>query len=94
MAKALIVNPNESQRAIAIPPKEVGEQLRYGMTRIYKMIRDGELQSFIDGGSRRVLTSSVDAYVERRLAASKGPPRENPSKRRGGPGRPRKVTTT
>ena len=91
MAKALIVNPNERQRAIAIPPKEVGDQLRYGMTRIYKMIRDGELESFIDGGSRRVLTSSVDAYVERRLAASKGSPRA--SKRRGGPGRPRKVTT-
>ena len=79
-------------RPIAIPPKEVCRLLRYGPTRIYKMIRDGELESFIDGGSRRVLTSSVDAYVERRLAASKGPPRENPSRRRGGPGRPRKVT--
>ena len=79
-------------RPIAIPPKEVCRLLRYGPTRVYKMIRDRELESFIDGGSRRVLTTSVDAYVQRRLAASHGTPRENPSKRRGGPGRPRKVT--
>jgi hypothetical protein len=85
MAKAL---HEQRKEPIAIAPKEVERLLDYGTTKVAKLIRLGELQSFVDGGSRRVLTSSIAAYVARRLAAAPS----KKSTRRGGPGRPRKVT--
>jgi hypothetical protein len=56
---------------LAVTPKVAGAMLGYGKTRIFKLLKNGELDSFVDGGARRVLTASIKAYIERRLAASK-----------------------
>jgi excisionase family DNA binding protein len=38
---------------------------------IYELIRNGELDSYLDGRRRLITTASIRAYVERKLAASK-----------------------
>jgi hypothetical protein len=44
--------------------------LGIGLTRIYGMLAVGELTSYLDGRSRKILVSSLHAYVQRRLAAA------------------------
>ena len=41
--------------------------LRIGREKIYQLLNSGELQSYRDGGSRKILWRSIESYVERRL---------------------------
>jgi hypothetical protein len=38
---------------------------------VYELIRENEIDSFLDGRRRKIVWASVDAYVARRLKASK-----------------------
>ncbi len=40
--------------------------LSCSQTRIYELMASGEIEAFRDGGSRRVLMSSVKQYIDRR----------------------------
>lgn len=72
---------------ISVAPKVAATMLGYGLTFIYELLKRGELESYTDGASRRIMTSSIHSYVQRRLEAN-----AKPSPRRGGPGRkPRKT---
>ena len=71
---------------ICVPPKTAGQMLGYGLTRVYALMRSGELASFLDGGARRITTASITAYVARKLETSSKPVRR-------GPGRPKKTST-
>jgi hypothetical protein len=73
--------------ALAVPPKVAGQMLGVGLTFVYALLKRGELQSFLDGGARRILVNSITAYIERRVAAGEPAKRSRP----GGPGRPRKT---
>lgn len=42
-----------------------------GKTRVYELIRAGELESFLDGKVRKVTIDSIHAYVARKIAAQK-----------------------
>jgi len=57
-------------RPIAVSPRIAGEMLGYGKTTIFRLLKEGELRSFLDGSrrSRRVLVASIDDYVKRKLA--------------------------
>jgi hypothetical protein len=76
----------------AVRPKDGTRLAGCGETEFYKRLNSGRYESFLDGTSRLVTVRSIRADQEKLLAASKGTPRAQPSKRRGGPGRPRKVT--
>jgi hypothetical protein len=67
----------------AVSPKTAGDLIDQGLTKTNKLIRSGELVSYVEGGSRRVLVASIDEYIARRVIASKG----KSSLRPGGPGR-------
>jgi hypothetical protein len=91
----LVEMPSRSRRqavgveaivALAVPPKIAGQMLGYGVTHTYKLIKRGELISFLDGGARRILVSSITDYIQRKVAAGEPARRSRP----GGPGRPRK----
>ncbi|OSJ19760.1 DNA-binding protein [Bradyrhizobium canariense] len=41
--------------------------LKIGREKIYQLLNSGELESYRDGGSRKVLWRSIEGYVERRL---------------------------
>jgi hypothetical protein len=77
----------EALAPIAVPPKAAAQMLGYGVTHLYKLLNSGEIQSFADGGARRVLVTSIHDYVGRKLKTA-----DAKSVRRG-PGRPRKATT-
>lgn len=53
---------------IAYRVEEVARALRVGRTKVFDLIRAGELVSIKIGGSRRVPASSVQAYLSRLIA--------------------------
>jgi hypothetical protein len=43
-----------------------------GPTYGYQLLEAGELDSYLDGGARKITVESIKARIARRLAASKG----------------------
>src|SRR5215831_935406 len=74
----------------AVRPREGKLLAGCGETEFYKRLNAGRYESFLDGTSRLVTVASIIADQKRLLAATSGTPRDKPSKRRGGPGRPKK----
>jgi excisionase family DNA binding protein len=58
---------------LAVGPREACRLLSIGITRLYELIGNGELESYRDGGSRRITTRSIVARVERLAATAKAP---------------------
>jgi excisionase family DNA binding protein len=50
----LVVSPKIAQRLLGVGP-----------TKLYELIQSGELESYLDGGSRRILYASIKARVAR-----------------------------
>jgi excisionase family DNA binding protein len=46
--------------------------LSVSLSKIYQLLRDGELMSYSDGKSRRIVVASIHRYIKRRRAASGG----------------------
>lgn len=63
------------RRPLVASPNETMLALKIGREKLYQLLNSGELESYREGGSRRVLWLSIDAYVARRL--------EQEAKRRG-----------
>jgi excisionase family DNA binding protein len=40
--------------------------------RFYELLHSGEIESYLDGRSRKVVLASVDAYIDRQIVESKG----------------------
>ena len=55
---------------IAVAPKRAAKMLGIGITKLYELMAANEIDSYVDGGSRRVVVASIPRYVERRLAAT------------------------
>jgi predicted DNA-binding transcriptional regulator AlpA len=55
---ALVASPNQTMNYLGI-----------GRAKFYELINTSELQSYVEGSSRKVLWPSIHAYVKRRLAA-------------------------
>jgi hypothetical protein len=51
-------------------PRQAQEALQIGPTKLWELIKGGELDSFLDGNRRRVTTASIRDDVARRLARS------------------------
>jgi hypothetical protein len=73
-----------SAESLSVSSKTAEGMLDYGKTKIAELVATGELESFVDGGARRIVTASIHRYVERKIQATKTPARR-------GPGRPRKA---
>lgn len=50
--------------------EEVAQLLGVGRTRVFDLIKLGELRSVKIGGSRRIPATALDEYVERLLASA------------------------
>jgi hypothetical protein len=68
---------------LIVRPKDAWKILQCGNTRGYELVKAGELESFLDGRSRKITVDSIRAYIGRRLAASKEPIKEAGSRRSG-----------
>lgn len=64
-----ITAPSDSQ--IALTAKASAKALDVGLTTIWKLHRDGEIESLKIGRARRFTWSSLVAYAERRLKAER-----------------------
>jgi hypothetical protein len=60
----------------AVSPREACDVANIGLTRLYELIAAGELESYLDGKSRKVTLRSIKARRDRLLAEAKtAPPR-------------------
>lgn len=55
-------------KPISVPPKVCFDALGVGVTKGYELINSGELEAFKIGRATRITTSSIEAFVGRRLA--------------------------
>jgi hypothetical protein len=56
---------------LAVTPRVAKLMIGCGTTRLYDLMNHGELESYRDGKSRKILVTSLRDYVGRRLAAEK-----------------------
>ena len=60
--------PSEKTQPLVVSPRAAARLLSLGNTRLYELIRDGQLDSYIDGErARRITMASIKRYVARRL---------------------------
>lgn len=52
-----------AQAPLLLRPTEAAEALAIGRTRLYELIRNGELESVLIGRSRRIKREALAAYV-------------------------------
>jgi hypothetical protein len=52
---------------LVVRPKGARRMLNCGQTRLYELIAAGELDSFLDGRSRKITVESIYRYIRRRL---------------------------
>jgi hypothetical protein len=52
---------------LVVKPKVAWKLLSCGNTKGYELLQSGELESFLDGGSRKITMASIHRYVARRL---------------------------
>jgi excisionase family DNA binding protein len=55
---------------LVVGPRGAARLMSCGLTRVYDLIEKGEIDSYLDGGSRKITISSIKARNERLLAAA------------------------
>jgi hypothetical protein len=70
MANANARTDGEHLEPLVVSPKTAWRMLGCGNSRGYELLNGGELQSFLDGRSRRITVASIRAYVARKLEAA------------------------
>ena len=75
--------PPPSVAPLAVPPLEAARLLSLGVTKIYRLMRAGELVSYRDGRARRITTASIHEHMARRLAEDNAPSSRQKRSRRG-----------
>jgi len=67
------IRPEVTGRAIeplGVSPRQTGQLLNIGQTRVWHLIGSGELESYWEGRSRKITMRSIRARHERQLAAA------------------------
>jgi hypothetical protein len=59
--------PNDSERLL-VRPRRACHLLDCGTTHLYELIDSGELESFLDGRSRKIVVASIHRLIAKRLA--------------------------
>jgi hypothetical protein len=73
----------------AVRPKIGAHLAGCGLRDFYLRLNSGRYETFLDGTNRMVTVRSIRADQQQMLATNHGSPRDNPSRRFGGPGRPK-----
>ena len=66
----LATSPSSDTVPIVVKPKDARRMLACGQTRLYELLATGELQSFNDGRSRKILVASIHQYIAKLLSAA------------------------
>jgi hypothetical protein len=62
-------SPDEA--VIVVSPARAQELLDCGPTKLYDLLKAGELESYIDGRARKITLRSINARIHRLLQASR-----------------------
>jgi len=57
---------------LIVKPRDARRMLSCSQKKLYELLRDGQLESFKDGWSRKITVSSIEQYIARGLAAPGG----------------------
>jgi hypothetical protein len=63
-------NPLGDLAPLVVKPKAAWKMLACSNTRGYELLDAGELDSYLDGRSRKITIDSIHRYISRRLAAT------------------------
>ncbi|WP_338688058.1 DNA-binding protein [Bradyrhizobium sp. 26S5] len=55
-------------RPIVASVNETMSALKIGRAKLYELLNSGELESYLEGASRKIPWRSIEIYVQRRLA--------------------------
>ena len=55
---------------LVVKPRQAELMLSCGHKKLYQLLAAGDLQSFRDGSSRKIVVESIRQYIARRLAAA------------------------
>jgi hypothetical protein len=72
---------------LVVSPRRARHMLDCGNTRLYELRKNQELDSYLDGRSRKIMVDSINRYIARRLAAEREATAPQTRRQRG---RPRK----
>jgi excisionase family DNA binding protein len=53
--------------SLVVSPRRAAQMLDCGRTRLYELIANRELISFLDGRSRKITVDSIHQYIRRRV---------------------------
>ncbi len=59
-----------SVQPLLVRPRVAWLMLGCGNTHGYELLNSGELESFLDGKSRKIVVASIHSYIARRLAGA------------------------
>ena len=80
-------DPSDWEGALVVKPRVAWKMLACSNTRGYELLNAGELDSFLDGRSRKITVESIRRYIARRFPANAASTEPQPKR---GRGRPRK----
>ena len=63
-----MTSPRTPGPPLAVSAKEAARLLSLSLSKIYELLRNGDLQSYTDGCTRRITMASIFQYVDQRLA--------------------------
>ncbi len=52
---------------LVVSPRRARHMLDCGNTRLYELLKSKELESYVDGRSRKIVTASIHRYIAQRL---------------------------
>jgi hypothetical protein len=58
----------KSNERLVVSPRRARQLLDTGNTRLYELLSAGELDSFLEGRSRKITVESIHRFIDRRLA--------------------------
>jgi excisionase family DNA binding protein len=65
---SLALQTNDLSAPVVATPNQAIQRLQVSRATLYELINNGDLESYTEGRSRRILVQSMDRYIERRLA--------------------------
>jgi hypothetical protein len=77
---------------LVVSPRRARHMLDCGNTRLYELLKNNELESYLDGRSRKIIAASIHRYIAQRLKKSESRAAFAPiaaASRRGRPGKVR-----
>ena len=88
-AHTMTKSPAQSITPLLVKPREAWRMLGCGNTRGYALLNARELESFLDGRSRKITVASIRDYIARKLAGADDRVKEAApqGRRRGRPGK-------